>query len=115
MRMWMVDPRRMCSWHLLGEHVELHMLVGTLRRKRSVAGFVANGLIEVHSVRARHAALVREMRRRGFRHQSPLPSFMATRLGRVVRKKSLADLLARCERCRSLDSARTAARAPRSR
>ena len=102
MRMWMVDPRRMCSQHPLGEHVELHMLVGTLRRKRSVAGFVANGLIEVHSLRKRHAELVREMRRRGFRHQSPLPSFMATRLGRVVRKKSLADLLARCRDCRAL-------------
>jgi len=102
MRMWMVDPRRMCSQHLLGEHVELHMLVGTLRRKRSVAGFVASGLIEVHSVRRRHAELVREMRRRGFRHQSPLPSFTARRLGRVVRRKSLADLLARCRDCRDM-------------
>ena len=102
MRMWMVDPRRMCSQHLLGEHVELHMLVGTLRRRKSVAGFVANGLIEVHSVRKRHAELVREMRRRGFRHQSPLPSFTARRLGRVVRRKSLADLLARCRECREM-------------
>ena len=102
MRMWMVDPRRMCSQHLLGEHVELHMLVGSLRKGRSLAGFVANGLIEVHSVRARHAQLVREMRRRGYQHRSPLPRFTARRLGRVVRTRSLADLLQRCAACRNL-------------
>jgi hypothetical protein len=34
--MWMVDPRLVCSKHLLGEHVELHMFVGCLlKRKRS--------------------------------------------------------------------------------
>ncbi|MBI2677903.1 MAG: hypothetical protein HYX28_03900 [Candidatus Koribacter versatilis] len=102
MRMWMVDPRKMCRQHLLGEHVELHMLVGSLRKGKSLAGFLANGLIEVHSVRARHAQLVREMRRRGYRHRSPLPRFTARKLGRVVRKKSLADLLARCHACRTL-------------
>jgi hypothetical protein len=107
----MVNPRRMCSQHLLGEHVELHMLVGTLRRKRSVAGFVANGLVEVHSVQQRHAELVREMRRRGFRHRSPLPRFTAWRLGRVVRRKSWAELMARCEECRRLKPTRVASRA----
>ena len=106
MRMWMVDPRRMCSQHLLGEHVELHMLVGSLRKGRSLTGFVANGLIEVHSVRARHAQLVREMKRRGFRHRSPLPSFTARRLGRVIRSKSLADLAERCKECRGLATRR---------
>ena len=102
MRMWLVDPRLMCSQHLLGEHVELHMLVGSLRLGKSLAGFVANGLIEVASIRKRHQELVREMTRRGFQHKSPLPSFTARKLGRVVRKKSLADLVARCKECRKL-------------
>jgi len=65
MRMWMVNPALMCRQHLLGEHVELHMLVGTLLRKKSIAGFVDNDLIEVHSVRERHSEVVREMQRRG--------------------------------------------------
>ena len=30
MRMWMVNPGFMCNKHLLGEHVECHMLVGHL-------------------------------------------------------------------------------------
>ena len=100
MRMWMVNPRKMCDQHLLGEHVELHMLVGTLLRKRSVAGFVANQLIEVHNVRARHAALVAEMTRRGMKHQSPLPSFRAIKLGKVSMRANLVELARRCHACR---------------
>ena len=32
MRQWMVDPRLLCRKHLLGEHVENHMFIGTLKR-----------------------------------------------------------------------------------
>jgi len=110
MRMWMVNPRRMCDQHLLGEHVELHMLVGTLLRKRSVAGFVANNLIEVHNVRRRHAALVAEMTRRGMTHRSPLPAFRAVRLGKVNIRMNLKELARRCRDCRTLQSASTGRR-----
>lgn len=100
MRMWMVDPRKMCDQHLLGEHVELHMLVGTLIRKKSVAGFVANRLIEVHNVRGRHSQLVKEMTRRGMKHKSPLPSFRALKLGKVSVRTNLIELARRCGDCR---------------
>ncbi len=89
---------------MLGEHVELHMLVGTLVRKRSVAGFVANKLIEVHSVRSRHAELVVEMTRRGMKHKSPLPSFRAAKLGKVRPRANLRELARRCENCKALQS-----------
>lgn len=101
MRMWMVDPRKMCDQHLLGEHVELHMLVGTLVRKRSVAGFVANKLIEVHNVRARHQELVVEMTRRGMKHRSPLPTFRARKSGKVSVRANLVELARRCAECRA--------------
>lgn len=100
MRMWMVDPRKMCDQHLLGEHVELHMLVGTLVRKKSVAGFVANKLIEVHNIRRRHAQLVIEMTRRGMKHQSPLPTFRARKLGKVNPRLNLVELARRCRKCK---------------
>ena len=102
MRMWMVNPKRMCSRHLLGEHVEIHMLVGTLLRKRSVAGFIAKGLLEVHSARKRHAALAAEMLRRGMQHRSPLPRVRLLKLGRVNRTESLRELVQRCEQCHAL-------------
>ena len=107
MRMWMVDPRKMCDQHLLGEHVELHMLVGTLVRKRSVAGFVENKLIEVHNVRARHQQLVIEMTRRGMKHKSPLPRFRAIRLGKVSVRANLVELARRCEDCRAKQTPKT--------
>ena len=99
--MWMVDPRLMCRKHLLGEHVELHMLAGSLRRGTGVRGFLENKLIEIHSMQRRHAELVREMERRGFRHASPLPQ-VEQRGGRVDRNANLMELARRCKDCRRL-------------
>ena len=69
--MWNVDPRLLCQRHLLGEHKELHMFVGAVQKGRSVAGFLY-GLVDPHLVLVRHNELVGEMRRRGYRHDSPL-------------------------------------------
>ena len=101
MRMWMVDPRKMCDQHLLGEHVELHMLVGSLRRKKTLTGFLEGGLVELHNIRSRHAELVVEMKNRGFRHASPLPAFRARTAGRVDPKHNLKELARRCDACRA--------------
>ena len=100
MRMWMVDPRRLCNQHLLGEHVELHMLVGSIRKKKTLAGFVDGGLVELHNIRQRHRELVVEMKRRGFHHASPLPAFGTQRGGKIDRKQNLEELKRRCADCR---------------
>ncbi len=97
----MVDPRLMCRKHLLGEHVELHMLVGSLRKGVSLEGFFENKLIETHNIVRRHEQLVREMQRRGFRHASPLV-VTAKRAGRVDRRANLIELARRCRHCRAL-------------
>jgi len=97
-RMWMVEPKAMCRKHLLGEHVEIHMLAGALRRGRSIAGFVAENLLEPRSARTRHAALAAEMTRRGYRHSSPLPS-VPTAAGWVDRQAARRDLATRCPAC----------------
>lgn len=72
MRMWMLPPAGMCRKHLLGEHVELHMLLGSLRRGKNIAGFLSGGLVDPQLVFARHQELVAEMTRRGFKHSSPI-------------------------------------------
>jgi ribosomal protein L44E len=100
MRMWLVEPRLMCSQHLLGEHVELHMLVGSLNRGKRIDGFLRDGLVELRSIRRRHAELVVEMQRRGFRHQSPLPEFGRRRAGKVDPVSNLSELARRCTDCR---------------
>jgi hypothetical protein len=99
MRMWMVDPSKMCRKHLLGEHVEIHMLAGSLNKGRSVAGFLADGLLEPQSMRARHAVLAAEMASRGYRHQSPLPATPVPPSGSVDRVRSAQELARRCSAC----------------
>jgi len=115
MRMWLVDPRLMCSQHLLGEHVELHMLVGSLNRGKRIDGFLEQGLVELRSIRRRHAELVAEMQRRGFRHQSPLPDFGRRRAGNVDPAANLKELARRCAACRMLIGTSRRTNSPRRR
>jgi hypothetical protein len=102
MRMWMVDPRRMCRKHLLGEHVELHMLAASISLGRSIAGFLEKKLVEPQSIGRRHAALRAEMLRRGYQHQSPLRQPATLLRGAVRRPRSAQELSDRCLECRKL-------------
>ena len=110
MRMWMVDPAKMCRQHLLGEHVELHMFVGTFRKGVRVEGYLSDNLLEPESIQSRHDELANEMERRGFNHKSPLtfdpwdylgqslsPSQIGTKIDRQAASK---ELFQRCPTCR---------------
>ncbi len=99
MRMWMVDPEIMCQKHLGGEHVECHMLVGSLLKGISLKGYAEKGVLEVHSIKDRHDVLAAEMSRRGMNHKSPLPAFVDPIFGHINREWSLNELLKRCPRC----------------
>ena len=106
MRMWMVPPNLMCKQHLLGEHVELHMLIGWLNKKKPLGRFASDHLIEPRKIRQRHAALVREMRNRGMNHQSPIWSYSLKYLSRPEREAvvdpqdNIVELRRRCPECR---------------
>jgi hypothetical protein len=102
MRMWMVDPRIMCRQHLLGEHAEIHMFIGTISRGDSVKGYLEKGLLEIHSLCSRHDELVREMKRRNYRHDSAMSKKwkQARILGSIDKDKNLKQLVSRCQRCR---------------
>jgi hypothetical protein len=110
MRMWMVDPTTMCRKHLLGEHVETHMILGSLRAGIRLDGYVRNNLLELQSLKKRHDELAVEMVRRGYNHQSPLDwkekgidSVVQTdevKNSKVDRSLALEDLHARCSECR---------------
>lgn len=99
MRMWMLPPEWLCDRHLLGEHVELHMLAGCLRQQKSVQGYIDKGLVEIHNIHSRHEDIAKEILARGFMHQSPLPKFESFEAGLVDTQKSLADLHKRCPSC----------------
>lgn len=99
--MWNVDPSVLCRKHLLGEHVELHMAVGSIRRGRSLGRFISDGLIETASIQARHQALAVEMAKRGYKHKSPLRYKDKLGLGRVDPSVSMVELARRCPDCRA--------------
>lgn len=100
MRMWLVRPDLMCNQHLLGEHVELHMLVGSINKGISIKGYIDKGLVEIPLVRQRHKELEDEMIRRGMNHQSPLPKFSTKYVGYVDDIANKIILAERCKRCR---------------
>lgn len=108
MRMWMAPLETMCRKHLLGEHVELHMLVGTINKGISVEGFLTKNLLEPESLYERHAALAAEMNRRGYTHNSPLTATLSSSLiyqqykVKIDRAASLAELHRRCLECLAL-------------
>lgn len=101
MRMWMIDPKLMCRRHLLGEHRELHALIGILRKGTSIQGYLDKNLIEVYNIPNRHEEIVKEMRIRGYRHKSPLKiNFPLPHLGKVYPDESIQELKIRCPECR---------------
>lgn len=109
MRMWMLPPAGMCRKHLLGEHVELHMLLGSLRRGKNIEGFLSGGLVDPQRIFFRHEELVAEMTRRGFKHNSALDEHECATLasahaGRAAidTANNAHDLCQRCSDCAGL-------------
>jgi len=102
MRMWNVNPKKMCYQHILGEHVEMHMFVGSINKGITLDGYINTGLVEIHNIRKRHDELVEEMLRRGIKHNSPLENFESKKMGKVDVKENEKILAERCPTCKKL-------------
>ena len=104
MRMWKVDPSKMCRKHLLGEHVEMHMFVGSINKGISMDGYINGGLVEINNIHGRHTLLVDEMLKRGYVHKKELPSFLADpwqdNFGSVDVAANEIELRRRCKECK---------------
>jgi hypothetical protein len=98
--MWKIPPHLMCRQHLLGEHVEMHMFRSNLVRGRSLAGYLAKGLVEIHNLKTRHDELAAEMKARGYSHQSPFQKLQLPKAGRVNTRANFKELERRCPECR---------------
>jgi hypothetical protein len=99
----MVDPRVLCTAHLLGEHRETHMAAGSLSRGHLMSGHIQHQLLEVHNLERRHDELAAEIERRGYNHRSPFQAGVPRReAGRVCVQCCLAELWWKCSDCRAL-------------
>jgi hypothetical protein len=81
LRIWDISPRILCRSHLLAEHREIHAVwnILTLGRKgysRHPETLRWEGKLK--ALFLRHEAVVKEMERRGFRHNSQLDESLAT-------------------------------------
>jgi len=81
MRIWDLPPKVLCRQHLLGEHRELHGLWNVLTLGKS--GYrehpeTKRWVGRLAALYNRHEALVAEMHRRGYNHNSPLDDSLAT-------------------------------------
>jgi hypothetical protein len=99
--MWGINPKLLCRKHLMGEHVEMHMFVGTLNKNKSLKGYIDKGLVVVQDIKKRHDILAKEIVKRGFNHQSPIqlniPLYEA---GKINITDNIEDLSSRCEKCK---------------
>lgn len=100
MRMWMIDPELMCDKHLLGEHVETHMICGCLEKGKNIDGFLKKGLVNPFQVHDRHNHLVEEMVKRCFMHLSPLKYPQYDIFVDIDADANLKELARRCPKCR---------------
>jgi hypothetical protein len=81
LRIWDIEPARLCRKHLLSEHRELHGLwniltLGKTGYRRHPETRRWEG--KLAALYARHEALVAEMGRRGYVHRTPLDRKLAT-------------------------------------
>jgi len=69
MRDWGVNPSLLCNQHLLGNHCELHMMVGTINNGISIKGYIDEKLIDTSKIKKRHEDLVKEMKKRNMNNK----------------------------------------------
>ena len=103
MRMWMVNPKIMCRKHLLGEHVETHMIAAHIKLGRRIDGWADTNCLQPGAIGKRHGELAAEMLKRGYKHASPLtqPQVAVHQrpLATVDKLAAKAELVRRCAEC----------------
>ncbi|MFA6536310.1 MAG: pyrimidine dimer DNA glycosylase/endonuclease V [Candidatus Paceibacterota bacterium] len=82
MRVWDIHPKHLCRKHLLGEHRELHGLWNILTKHGGKGGYsqhpeTKRWVGKTRALFGRHQALVKEMEKRGYKHQSLLDRKLA--------------------------------------
>ncbi len=75
MRIWDIDPKKLCNKHLIAEHGELHVIWSVIVNNKKGFSYhpeTKRWQGKLKALYARHEKLVKEMSRRGFNHCSAL-------------------------------------------
>lgn len=99
--MWMINPKLLCKNHLLGEHVEIHKLIGCLKRGKSIKRYIEKKFLSPPDAYSRHDILVKEMKSRQYKHQSDLEKIKINyNKVDISIEDNLKDLCSRCPECK---------------
>lgn len=80
MRIWDIAPKKLCRNHLLGEHRELHAIWSVLTKNKKGYSRHPETLRwrgRLKALYLKHGEIVLDMKRRGYKHLSPLPAGLA--------------------------------------
>jgi hypothetical protein len=81
MRIWDIEPSKLCREHLLGEHRELHAIWSIITKGKKGYSKHPETLRwkgKLKALYTRHEKLVGEMKKRDYNHRSPLDARLAT-------------------------------------
>ena len=81
MRVWDIEPQKLCRNHLLGEHREIHAMWSVITENKKGYSLHPETIRWKGKLKAlynRHEELVKEMTDRGYNHRSPLDPRKAT-------------------------------------
>jgi hypothetical protein len=95
LRIWDIPPKILCNKHLLGEHRELHAIWAILTANKkgySKHPETRRWIGKLKALFLRHKQLAEEMKKRGYKHKSPLEKKLATGSGK---QKKLLDPIER--------------------
>jgi len=108
--MWTLHPKLMCRKHLIGQHVEMHMFLGSIKKGTSMKGFIEKNLFEPKVLKKLHDETAEEMIRRGYNHKSPITEEEFTICFSMLSEEyqnhslnsylSMIDLIERCPECK---------------
>ena len=90
MRIWDLEPKYLCQKHLIAEHRELHGIWNIITQDKigySRHPETKRWVGKLKALYQRHEQLVAEMKKRGYKHDSPLDKSLAK--GKGIQDKYL--------------------------
>ena len=103
MRQWNINPKFLCTQHLLDEHYDLHKAIGAIKRHKNIQTYIDQGLLMPTDIPRRHEELVQEIVKRGIEHLTPLPNVRGLPTGGYIDgEATLLELTGCCPNCKVL-------------
>lgn len=101
--MYLVNPKLVCTLHLIQSHKDIHDIIKALNKGCSINSMVELKLVDVSSIKSYHDAIAEEMCARKIKHSSPVFDYMINTKHLTVKsmrsKVKLKDSLIELNKC----------------